>query len=85
MCKDNPVFYKSKSYLIFLYKYWRLQKPSPCSMARYSLAVGTSSTYRWVSFCSIDYRLVSEVSGLCLSVFVTSDRRMLWFTSICFA
>ena len=26
---------------------------------------------------------MSEVSGLCLSVFVTSDQWMLWFTAIC--
>ena len=26
MWKDNPVFYKSKSYLNVLFKYWRSQK-----------------------------------------------------------
>ena len=34
-----------------------------------------------LSFCCPDYHLVSEFAGLCLSVFVTSDQRMLWFTS----
>ena len=34
--------------------------------------------------CCPDYHLMSEVSGLRLSVFVTSDQRMFWFTFICF-
>ena len=36
------------------------------------------------SLCCPDYHLVSEVSGLRLSVFVTSDQRMFLFTFICF-
>ena len=37
-----------------------------------------------LSFCCLVCHLVSEISGICLSVFVTSDQRMLWFMSICF-
>ena len=33
-----------------------------------------------LTFCCLDYGCVSEVSGLCLSVFVTVGQRMLWFT-----
>ena len=29
MLTDNLAFYQSKSYIKFLYKYWRSQKPSP--------------------------------------------------------
>ena len=43
-------------------------------------ACSCSQTKKIKFFCP-DYRLVSEISGLCLSVFVTSDQRMLWFTS----
>ena len=36
------------------------------------------------SLCCPDYHLASEVFVLCVSVFVTSDQQMLWFTFICF-
>ena len=41
---------------------------------------------RKVSFCCLVYHLVSEVSRLCQSVFVTSDpgQHMRCFTCICF-
>ena len=43
----------------------------------------------WCLFGSIPYLsavcLVSEVSGLCLLIFVTSEHSLLWFTSICVA
>ena len=35
---------------------------------------------RKLSFCCLDYGFMSEVSNLCLPVFVTLDQRMLWFT-----
>ena len=37
-----------------------------------------------LSFCCLVCRIVSEISSVCLSVFVTVDLRMLLFTSICF-
>ena len=40
---------------------------------------------RWLGpdLCCLSY-FVSEVIGLCLSLFVTSDERRLWFMFICF-
>ena len=37
-----------------------------------------------LSFCCPVCQLVSEVSGLCVSVVVASDQRRPWLTSICF-
>ena len=37
-----------------------------------------------LSFCCLVYRLVSEVFGPYLSVFVTPDQRVFWFAYICF-
>ena len=64
MAHDLCFFYKStcKSYLNFLYKYWRTQKAFSEFMTTYILFVGTSSTHQWVRVIPGQINLVKKVN-----------------------
>ena len=67
----NELYFESELVLKFYnLEAWLFFRCSPVLVAK----------QRKLKFCCLVYHLVNGVSSLCLSVFVTSDQRMLWFT-----